>query len=39
MASNCDPSELDSHMSIKMIHEKYPEIIPVSFNFKFLMIT
>ena len=32
-ASNGDPSEFDSHISIKMIHEKYPEIIPESFNF------
>ena len=33
-ASNDDPSEFESHISIKMIHEKYPEIIPDSFNFK-----
>ena len=32
-ASNGDSSEL-SHISIKMIHEKYPEIIPGRFNFK-----
>ena len=32
-ASNGDPSEFDSHIGIKMIHEKYPEIIPESFNF------
>ena len=32
--SNGDPSEFESHISIKMIHEKYPEIIPDSFNFK-----
>ena len=32
-ASNGNPSQFDSHISIKMIHEKYPEIIPESFNF------
>ena len=32
-ARNGNPSQLDSHISIKMIHEKYPEIIPESFNF------
>ena len=33
-ASNGDSSEFDIHISIKMIHEKYPEIIPESFNFE-----
>ena len=32
--SNCDPSEFDSRISIKRIHDKYPEIIPESFNFE-----
>ena len=32
--SGGDPSAFDSHFSIKMIYEKYPEIIPESFNFK-----
>ena len=34
--SGGDPSAFDSHFSI---YEKYPEIIPESFNFKFLMMT
>ena len=33
-ASNSDPSKFDSHVWFKMIHEKYPEIILESFNFK-----
>ena len=33
-ARNGDPSAFDSHISIKMIYEKYPEIIPESFNFE-----
>ena len=32
-ASNGDPSEFESHINIKMIHEKYLEIISESFNF------
>ena len=32
--TNGDPSEFDSHISIKAIHEKYPEIIPEIFNSK-----
>ena len=31
--SSCDPSEFESCISIKRIHDKYPEIIPESFNF------
>ena len=29
-------NEFDNHISIKMIHEKYPEILPESFKFQFL---
>ena len=28
-------NEFENHISIKMIHEKYPEILPESFKFKF----
>ena len=33
--SNSDPSKLGSHISINLVHEKYPEIIPESVNFNF----
>ena len=33
-AKNDNPSEFYSHISVKIIHEKYPEIIPESFNFE-----
>ena len=29
-------NEFENHISIKMIHEKYPEILPESFKFQFL---
>ena len=29
-------NEFENHISIKMIHEKYPEILPASFKFQFL---
>ena len=29
-------NKFDNHISIKMIHEKYPEILPESFQFQFL---
>ena len=29
-------NEFDNHISIKMIHEKYPEILPESFKFLFV---
>ena len=37
-ASNGDPSEFDSHISIKMIHEKYPEIFPECFKFNLVSV-
>ena len=29
-------NEFENHISIKMIHEKYPEILPESFKFQFV---
>ena len=29
-------NEFENHISTKMIHEKYPEILPESFKFQFL---
>ena len=29
-------NKFENHISIKMIHEKYPEILPESFKFQFL---
>ena len=29
-------NEFENHFSIKMIHEKYPEIFPESFKFQFV---
>ena len=31
-----DLNEFENHISIKMIHQKYPEILPESFKFQFL---
>ena len=31
-----DVNEFENHISIKMIHEKYPEILPESFKFQFV---
>ena len=31
-------NEFENHISIKMNHEKYPEILPESFNFSYSVI-
>ena len=33
-AGRSDINEFENHISIKMIHEKYPEILPESFKFQ-----